>query len=79
MLFRSYLIITTTQFFDNTEFKIGDTIQCKDYSFHNTDYDETHQFNQFIKLCERQKSEAKKDKFTYTLCRKSEFDEFSPV
>ena len=43
-----YLIITTTQYFDNTEFKIGDTIQCKNYSFHNTDYDETFQFNQYI-------------------------------
>ena len=43
-----HLIITTTQFFDNTEFKTGDTIQCKNYSFHNTDYSETHQFNQYI-------------------------------
>ena len=36
-----------------------------------------NQFKQFIQLCENQVSIAKKDKFTYTLCRKSEFDSFS--
>ena len=38
-----------------------------------------NQFNQFIKLCEEQESTAKKNTFTYTLCRKSEFDEFTPL
>jgi hypothetical protein len=34
----------------------------------------SNQFNQFIKLCEKQ--EKIKNTFTYTLCRKSEFDSF---
>jgi hypothetical protein len=36
-----------------------------------------NQFKQFIQLCENQVYYAKKDKFTYTLCRKSEFDAFT--
>jgi hypothetical protein len=36
-----------------------------------------NQFKQFIKLCENQVSISNKDTFTYTLCRKSEFDSFS--
>ena len=35
-----------------------------------------NQFKQFISLCEKQVSLANKDTFTYTLVRKSEFDEF---
>lgn len=38
-----------------------------------------NQFKQFISLCEKQKSKAEKDKFTYTLCRKTEFDEFTSL
>lgn len=36
-----------------------------------------NQFKQFISLCENQESNAKKSSFTYTLCKKSEFDNFS--
>lgn len=36
-----------------------------------------NQFKQFITLCENQESIAKKNTFTYTLCKKSEFDSFS--
>lgn len=36
-----------------------------------------NQFKQFISLCESQESIAKKSTFTYTLCKKSEFDSFS--
>ena len=43
-----YLIITTNQFFDKNEFRIGDLIQCKNYEFHNNDYDESYTFNNFI-------------------------------
>lgn len=35
-----------------------------------------NQYDQFIKLCEDQINIAKKDKFTYTLCSKKEFDEY---
>ena len=35
-----------------------------------------NQFKQFITLCEKQVSIANKDTFTYTLVRKSEFDDF---
>lgn len=35
-----------------------------------------NQFKQFLSLCERQISLSKKDTFTYTLCRKSEYDSF---
>ena len=43
-----YLIITTTHFFDNNEFKIGDTIECRDYEYHDLSYTESYQFNNFI-------------------------------
>jgi len=36
-----------------------------------------NQFNQFISLCKQQADTHKKATFTYTLCRKSEFDSFS--
>ncbi len=36
-----------------------------------------NQFKQFISLCENQESLSKKNTFTYTLCKKSEFDSFS--
>ena len=36
-----------------------------------------NQFNQFVKLCETQETSGK-NTFTYTICRKSEFDEFTP-
>jgi hypothetical protein len=36
-----------------------------------------NQFKEFIKLCENQESLSKKGTFTYTLCKKSEFDSFS--
>lgn len=36
-----------------------------------------NQFKQFITLCENQESSAKKSTFTYTLCKKSEFESFS--
>lgn len=36
-----------------------------------------NQFKQFIQLCENQESIAKKSTFTFTLCRKSEFDSFN--
>jgi len=35
------------------------------------------QFKQFMKLCEKQVDEGGKKKFTYTLCKQSEFDEFA--
>ena len=43
-----YLIITTNKYFDKNEFRIGDTIQCKKYEFHNSDYMESYTFNNFI-------------------------------
>jgi hypothetical protein len=43
-----YLIITTNNFFDKNEFRTGDMIQCKNYEFHNNDYDESYSFNNFI-------------------------------
>lgn len=43
-----YLIITTTHFFDNNEFKIGDIIECRDYEYHDLSYTESYQFNDFI-------------------------------
>jgi len=36
-----------------------------------------NQYNQFIGLCQNQVSKGNKSTFTYTLCRKSEFDAFS--
>lgn len=43
-----YLIITTNQYFDKNEFRTGDLIHCKQYEFHNNDYDESYTFNNFI-------------------------------
>jgi hypothetical protein len=43
-----YLIIKTSNFFDNNEFKIGDTIQCKNYQYHDSTYTESYQFNDFM-------------------------------
>ena len=37
------------------------------------------QWDQFITLCESQVTMAKKDTFTYTLCKQSEFDTFVPT
>jgi hypothetical protein len=36
------------------------------------------QWDQFVTLCESQISTAKKDTFTYTFCKQSEFDNFVP-
>ena len=36
------------------------------------------QWEQFVTLCESQVSTAKKDTFTYTFCKQSEFDNFVP-
>ena len=43
-----YLIITTSKYFDKNEFRTGDLIQCRNYEFHNNDYDESYTFNNFI-------------------------------
>jgi hypothetical protein len=43
-----YLIITTNQYFDKNEFRSGDIIQCRNYEFHNNDFDESYTFNNFI-------------------------------
>jgi hypothetical protein len=39
-------------------------------------FKKSNQFDQFIKLCEKQETLANKNTFTYTLCRKSDFDNF---
>lgn len=36
------------------------------------------QYDQFIKLCEEQFTSSKKDTYTYTFCKNSEFEEFIP-
>lgn len=36
------------------------------------------QYDQFIKLCEEQFTSSKKDTYTYTFCKNSEFEEFVP-
>ena len=39
-------------------------------------FKKSNQFDQFIKLCEKQETSTNKNTFTYTLCRKSDFDNF---
>ena len=55
---------------------IGSSENVYNYSEGSQVFKSVVQYNQFIKLCEKQISVSEKRLFTYTLCRKSEFDEF---
>ena len=49
------------------------------YSEGSQVFKNVNQYNQFIKLCENQENNANKLLFTYTLCSKTEFEDFVPL
>lgn len=55
----------------------GDANNVYNYSEGCQVFKNINQFNQFISLCQKQSKDYNKASFTYTLCRKSEFDSFS--
>lgn len=58
-------------------------ISTADYVFNYSEgsqvFKNINQYNQFIKLCENQETNANKSLFTYTLCSKKEFESFVPL
>ena len=58
---------------------IGSADYVFNYSEGSQVFKNLNQYNQFIKLCDNQETNANKSLFTYTLCSKKEFDEFVPL
>ena len=58
-------------------------LSTADYVFNYSEgsqvFKNINQYNQFIKLCENQETNANKPLFTYTLCSKKEFEDFVPL
>jgi hypothetical protein len=58
-------------------------ISTADYVFNYSEgsqvFKNVNQYNQFIRLCENQETNANKPLFTYTLCSKKEFEDFVPL
>jgi hypothetical protein len=59
--------------------EIGTADYVFNYSEGSQVFKNINQYNQFIKLCENQETNANKSLFTYTICYKKEFEGFVPL